>query len=80
MHQVCVDSIETAKGCVISAEHNFVGSGKLNTDAIVGEGSVRVEVENENVTVTVEADDFVAFMSPSDVAWIAVQPTVLFLR
>lgn len=79
MRSAGVDAIETPKGLVVGAQHDFVRSRILDADAIVREGSIRVEVEHEHVTVPLEADDFVALMSPSHVSRIAVQPTVLFL-
>lgn len=79
MRSARVDAIEAAEGLIVGAQHDFVRSGKLDADAIVREGSIRVEVEHEHMTVPLEADDFVALVGPSHVSRIAVQPTVLFL-
>lgn len=75
-----VNTIKAAENVVISAQNDFVSSWKFHANAIIGEGSLRIEIEHKNVTVSFKSDDFVTFMCPSDVTRIAVEPAVTFFR
>lgn len=72
MSFICVDTVEATKSFIIGAQHDFVRSWKFNSDAVVGEWAIGIKIEDEYVTVPLEADDFVSFVTPCHVSWIAV--------
>lgn len=74
-----VDTVEAAESFIIGAQHDFIRSWKFNSDAVVGEWAIGIEVEDEYVTIPLEADNFVAFVTPRHVSWVAVQPAILLL-
>lgn len=72
-----VNAIEAAEGFVVGAENDFVRAGLVHTNAVICKRPLMVKVEHKHVIVALEADDFVALVTPVYVAGVTVQPAVL---
>lgn len=75
-----LDAPETTDLLGIGVEHDLVGPGRLDADAIIREALRSVEVEDEDAAAALEHDDLVALVLEADVRLGRVQPPVVRLR
>lgn len=75
-----LDASETADLLGIGVEHNLVGAGRLDADAIVREALSSVEVENEDAAAALKHDNFITLILEADIRLGRVQPPVVLLR
>lgn len=71
-------AVATERLCV-RVQHDLVRALLLDTNAVVGEAVLRVEVEDPQETGTLEHDDLVALVLQADVCLWCVQPAILLL-
>lgn len=75
-----LDAAEAADLLGVGVEHDLVGAGGLDADAVVREALRGVEVEDEDAAAALEHDDLVALVLEADVRLRRVQPPVVLLR
>ena len=67
------------KGLVVGAQNDAVGTFLLNTNTVVSEALLRMEVKDPQQSSTLKHNDLIALVLKADVGLRRVEPSVLLL-